>query len=88
MSNFQLFNEKIEEKTSVNHLANNFIDRGAHPDKFENGILKKEITEIYNKRKILQIKELSSKKSVNQLATLPTKKLDEIYLQLSNKSKQ
>ena len=31
----------------------------------------------------MQIKELSSKKSVNQLATLTTKKLDEIYLQLS-----
>lgn len=88
MSYFQLFNEKIENNTSIKVLANNFIDRGAHPDKFENGILKKELTEVYNKRKILQIKELSSKKSVNQLATLPTKKLDEIYLQLSNKSKQ
>lgn len=83
MSYFKLFNEKSEKISSLRNLANNFIDRGAHPAKFENSNFKKELTEVYNKRKILQIKELSSKKSVNQLATLTTKKLDEIYLQLS-----
>lgn len=83
MSHFKLFDEKIGISSSLHILANNFIDRGAHPDKFENGDFKKELTEVYNKRKIMQIKELSSKKSVNQLATLTTKKLDEIYLQLS-----
>tara|TARA_B100001142_G_C14308957_1_gene645888 strand:- start:1704 stop:1970 length:267 start_codon:yes stop_codon:yes gene_type:complete len=88
MSYFKLFNEKIEKVSSIKVLANNFIDRGAHPNKFENGNFKNELSEVYNKRKILQIKELSSKKKVNNLATLSTKKLDKIYLQLSNKSKQ
>lgn len=83
MPYFKLFDEKVEMLNSLKVLANNFIDRGAHPNKFEKGDFKRELTKVYNKRKILQIKELSSKKSANQLATLSTKKLDDIYLQLS-----
>jgi hypothetical protein len=88
MTFFNLFAEKLGKKKGIRVLAQNFIDRGAHPDKFESGMFKRELSEVYNKRKILQIKDLSIKKSVKQLATLSTKKLDEIYLQLSSESKQ
>ena len=83
----ELFNEKIEKKSGVKILAQNFIDRGAHPKKFENGNFKNELTEVYNKRKRLQIKELTKKPPKN-LSTLSTKQLDEFYLQLSSESKQ
>tara|TARA_Y100000816_G_scaffold266597_1_gene227275 strand:- start:1196 stop:1459 length:264 start_codon:yes stop_codon:yes gene_type:complete len=87
MSNFYLFNEKVEKKTGIRVLAQNCIDRGAHPKKFESGKFKNELTEVYNERKILQIKELTKKLPKN-LSTLTTKKLDEIYLQLSSELKQ
>lgn len=83
----ELFDEKIEKKSSITNLAQNFIDRGAHPQKFENGNFKNELTKVYNKRKILQIKELTNKLPKN-LSTLSTQKLDELYLQLSSESKQ
>lgn len=83
----ELFNEKIGKKSGIKILAQNFIDRGAHPKKFENGNFKNELTEVYNKKKILQIKELTNKLPKN-LSTLSTKKLDELYLHLSSESKQ
>tara|TARA_X000000368_G_C22591726_1_gene519681 strand:- start:139 stop:402 length:264 start_codon:yes stop_codon:yes gene_type:complete len=87
MSNFYLFNEKVEKKTGIIVLAQNYVDRGAHPKHFKKGRMKNEITEVYNNRKILQIKELSNK-VIKNLSTLSTKKLDELYLQLSSESKQ
>tara|TARA_B100000282_G_C31542691_1_gene403727 strand:+ start:456 stop:716 length:261 start_codon:yes stop_codon:yes gene_type:complete len=86
MSNFYLFNEKVEKKTGIRVLAQNFVDRGAHPKNFESGPFKNELTEVYNERKILEIKTF--KKVPKNLSSMTTKQLDEIYLQLSRELKQ
>ena len=41
MSNFYLFNEKVEIKPGIRVLAQNLVDRGAHPKNFEIGLIKK-----------------------------------------------
>ena len=86
MTNFYLFNEKVEKKTGLRVLAQNYIDRGSHPENFKKGKIKNEITKVYNNRKILEIKELSNN-VIKNLSTLSTKKLDELFLQLSSESK-
>jgi len=79
---FSLFNEKKESKNSLVLVSQNFIDRGAHPDKFEKSPFKDEMIKVYNNRIILEIEDIMKKNKPKNLETYSTKKLDKLYLQI------
>ena len=67
IGNVLKFNEHRPIVSSIRLLAQSYIDKGVHPNDFNNGNVKNELIIEYNRRKILQIKELISKMNNVQL---------------------
>jgi hypothetical protein len=81
IGNVLKFNEHRPIVSSIRLLAQSYIDKGVHPNDFNNGNVKNELIIEYNRRKILQIKELISK--MNNVQLIRIKK----FLNIKSKKK-
>ena len=81
IGNVLKFDEYRPIISGIRLLAQSYIDKGVHPNDFNNGKVKNELIIEYNKRKILQIKELISK--MNNIQLIRIKK----FLNIKNKKK-
>lgn len=81
IGNVLKFNEHRPIVSSIRLLAQSYIDKGVHPNDFNNGNVKNELIIEYNRRKILQNKELISK--MNNVQLIRIKK----FLNIKSKKK-